>query len=297
MFPLPQSQWVPDSEVSQCHICDKPFIQSLFTSGKHHCRKCGNVVCKYCSKSRIESYRLCDHCHQPGATIIDYIYHSKYIPSSIAKPNPLSRRQPQPHRQVQPQLSQSQSSHSSHLSHSSHSSYSQLQPPSVIDERSIVYIQPVTNHNNYDRMNMNMNINMNMNMSNMECIEYEPSNNDLLKDIEGQNSNDISYKLSSSNSATSISSSYNSHCDGLSGYCPDCDRYQRRKERKRQRKLARRARREMKYNNNSNHNNHDHDRKSKKRSKKHRRHKHHNHNHRIDIQPQHQQYAFVSYPI
>ena len=283
---------MPDSSVSQCSICDKPFIQSLFTSGKHHCRKCGNVVCKYCSKQRIESYRLCDHCYQPGATIIDYIYHSKYIPSSIADPKSLSHSiyrpqpQPRPHRQPQPQLSQSQSR-----------SYSQLPPPSVMDKnRNIVYIQPVTNNNNnnnYDRINMNLN----MNMNNMECIEYEPSNNDLLKDIEGQNSNDIQYKLSSSNSATSIS--YYSNCDDLSGsynnnskYCPDCDRCKRRKERKRQRKMARRARRE--YNKHENDRNNDNHKSKKRHRNKHKFKRNHDQN---KIHYQQPQFAFVSYPI
>lgn len=252
--------------MSQCNICDKPFIQSLFTSGKHHCRKCGNVVCKYCSKQRIESYRLCDHCYQPGATLIDYLDHSKYIPSSIANNHKHSKHSK--HSKYEPQLSQSRT-------------YSQLQPPSIIDEQNIVYIQPVTNK--YDRINMNMN--------NMECIEYEPSNNDLLKDIEGQNSNDIQYKLSNSNSATSIS--YNSTCDDLSGYCPTCDRYKRRKQRKRQRKLARRARRENKY---MNDNNHDYDRKSKRKHRhKHHHNKDHNQNH--EYQYQQPQFAFVSYPI
>eukprot|EP01084_Bolivina_argentea_P053755 98636_1 len=66
-FPLPMNKWMKDSDVSACTICQNQFIKHLFSSGKHHCRKCGKIVCKSCSTSRVQSYRVCDACFQPGA--------------------------------------------------------------------------------------------------------------------------------------------------------------------------------------------------------------------------------------
>jgi hypothetical protein len=42
--------WQPDSEVSQCPICKKQFTWMF---RRHHCRKCGRVVCDGCSPHRI----------------------------------------------------------------------------------------------------------------------------------------------------------------------------------------------------------------------------------------------------
>ncbi|EEP76830.1 predicted protein [Uncinocarpus reesii 1704] len=47
-YQLPK--WQPDSEVSQCPICGLTFS---FWCRKHHCRKCGRVVCASCSPHRI----------------------------------------------------------------------------------------------------------------------------------------------------------------------------------------------------------------------------------------------------
>ena len=43
-------RWQPDSEVTRCPICKTAFG---FWYRKHHCRKCGRVVCANCSPHRI----------------------------------------------------------------------------------------------------------------------------------------------------------------------------------------------------------------------------------------------------
>lgn len=43
-------RWQPDSEVSDCPICHRPFTWMF---RRHHCRKCGRVVCNECSPHRI----------------------------------------------------------------------------------------------------------------------------------------------------------------------------------------------------------------------------------------------------
>lgn len=43
-------RWQPDDEVTECPICQMSFT---FWYRKHHCRKCGRVVCASCSPHRI----------------------------------------------------------------------------------------------------------------------------------------------------------------------------------------------------------------------------------------------------
>ena len=42
--------WQPDHEATNCPVCNSPFT---FFHRKHHCRKCGRVVCNNCSPHRI----------------------------------------------------------------------------------------------------------------------------------------------------------------------------------------------------------------------------------------------------
>lgn len=42
--------WQDDAEVSACPICKRPFT---FLFRKHHCRRCGKVICDQCSPHRI----------------------------------------------------------------------------------------------------------------------------------------------------------------------------------------------------------------------------------------------------
>ena len=47
---MPPPEWQPDSEVTECPVCHTEFS---FWYRKHHCRKCGRVVCGACSPHRI----------------------------------------------------------------------------------------------------------------------------------------------------------------------------------------------------------------------------------------------------
>eukprot|EP01130_Rhizamoeba_saxonica_P010926 TRINITY_DN4511_c0_g1_i2.p1 TRINITY_DN4511_c0_g1~~TRINITY_DN4511_c0_g1_i2.p1 ORF type:complete len:891 (-),score=118.16 TRINITY_DN4511_c0_g1_i2:111-2783(-) len=63
-----RAQWVPDKTVSKCQICSEVFT---FLFRKHHCRRCGRVVCGECSdhQLRLQEYgntsqRVCQDCFQ-----------------------------------------------------------------------------------------------------------------------------------------------------------------------------------------------------------------------------------------
>ena len=49
-MPYTVPRWQPDTEVSECPICGRAFG---FLFRRHHCRKCGRVVCNDCSPHRI----------------------------------------------------------------------------------------------------------------------------------------------------------------------------------------------------------------------------------------------------
>mgnify|MGYP001305723437 CR=1 FL=1 len=47
MTPTPNSAWQPDSGASECPLCSQEFTTF---KRRHHCRRCGRVVCHECSK-------------------------------------------------------------------------------------------------------------------------------------------------------------------------------------------------------------------------------------------------------
>ncbi|KAK3743024.1 hypothetical protein QZH41_009283, partial [Actinostola sp. cb2023] len=61
------SYWVPDSQITECYICETEFTSKDY---KHHCRSCGQGVCDECSKNRQpvpakawdQPVRVCDKC-------------------------------------------------------------------------------------------------------------------------------------------------------------------------------------------------------------------------------------------
>ncbi|KRT84480.1 hypothetical protein AMK59_325, partial [Oryctes borbonicus] len=60
--------WVPDGEASVCMHCKE--TQFTLINRRHHCRKCGAVVCGPCSNKRFvlpnqssKPLRVCTHCY------------------------------------------------------------------------------------------------------------------------------------------------------------------------------------------------------------------------------------------
>ena len=73
-------KWQPDSDVSECPICGVAFS---FWHRKHHCRKCGRVVCASCSPHRITIPR--QYIVRPPE-FVDLIPDSPQMPSSHPPP-------------------------------------------------------------------------------------------------------------------------------------------------------------------------------------------------------------------
>ncbi|XP_076306250.1 zinc finger FYVE-type containing 26 spastizin isoform X2 [Tachypleus tridentatus] len=91
-FIMPQivptrEEWVPDNQVTVCMACSAVRFSTI--NRRHHCRRCGRVVCADCSKYKlqVEGYggnpvKVCEDCYQqtlsPGLT-------SNAGPSSLEK--------------------------------------------------------------------------------------------------------------------------------------------------------------------------------------------------------------------
>lgn len=63
--------WLPDSSTTTCMHCSLPFTP--LTRGRHHCRFCGGIFCKNCSRGRClmparfrqrSPQRVCDSCYE-----------------------------------------------------------------------------------------------------------------------------------------------------------------------------------------------------------------------------------------
>ncbi|GAB2291589.1 hypothetical protein Dimus_025844 [Dionaea muscipula] len=64
------TEWLPDSSTTVCMQCTAPF--TALTRGRHHCRFCGGVFCRTCTKGRClmpvkfrerNPQRVCDTCY------------------------------------------------------------------------------------------------------------------------------------------------------------------------------------------------------------------------------------------
>lgn len=78
--PPERHEWVPDGEVRKCPVCEVALF-SMFCR-RHHCRRCGRVVCGSCSQHRniVQGYgdllvRVCFDCYQQtkDLNLQDYI--------------------------------------------------------------------------------------------------------------------------------------------------------------------------------------------------------------------------------
>lgn len=63
-------EWLPDSSTTVCMQCNAPF--TALSRGRHHCRFCGGIFCRSCSKGRCllptkfrerNPQRVCDTCY------------------------------------------------------------------------------------------------------------------------------------------------------------------------------------------------------------------------------------------
>jgi len=68
--------WVPDVEASHCMVCQKSQFTVL--NRRHHCRKCGAVVCGQCSTKKHhlpaqskKPLRVCDNCYESLTKVPD----------------------------------------------------------------------------------------------------------------------------------------------------------------------------------------------------------------------------------
>ena len=48
------ARWRPDSESNKCQKCKEVFREGVFTTGKHHCRRCGGLFCGKCSSKKAD---------------------------------------------------------------------------------------------------------------------------------------------------------------------------------------------------------------------------------------------------
>ncbi|WCJ42870.1 RING/FYVE/PHD-type zinc finger family protein [Euphorbia peplus] len=85
-------EWVPDSSTTVCMQCTAPF--TAITRGRHHCRFCGGIFCRACTKGRClmpvkfrerNPQRVCDACYDRLDPIQGVLINSISNATQVAK--------------------------------------------------------------------------------------------------------------------------------------------------------------------------------------------------------------------
>lgn len=63
IFPMSRGKWQPNNKHETCQLCNTKFSGGVFKSGKHHCRKCGFVICGQCSDYSLKKQTVCKSCY------------------------------------------------------------------------------------------------------------------------------------------------------------------------------------------------------------------------------------------
>ncbi|KAG4098083.1 FYVE-domain-containing protein [Neocallimastix lanati (nom. inval.)] len=70
--PPTRKHWKPDSEVSECTACHRPFT---FINRRHHCRRCGEIFCNQCASY---TFRLDRNCKIDSKGVLSRVCRSCY---------------------------------------------------------------------------------------------------------------------------------------------------------------------------------------------------------------------------
>ena len=85
-------EWVPDSATTVCMQCTAPF--TALTRGRHHCRFCGGIFCRVCTKGRFllpvkfrerNPQRVCDACYDRLDPLQNILINSISNAAQVAK--------------------------------------------------------------------------------------------------------------------------------------------------------------------------------------------------------------------
>lgn len=80
--------WVPDTDAPKCMGCSSKFT---VINRRHHCRKCGAVVCGSCSSKKYllpaqskKPLRVCDSCFQTLSALDQTVGSSSYVNTTVS---------------------------------------------------------------------------------------------------------------------------------------------------------------------------------------------------------------------